>query len=98
MWGVGVPRRVGSDKYQPLIAYLAALPAAEVTLTFPAIEAILGVALPAWAGQADFWTNRPRALFRQQPWVRAGWRVVRTDLRSEPSAVTFARRSPDTTA
>ena len=80
----------GPRKYDPLARYLADLTADEVTLTFPEIEAIIGAPLPASASLSSFWPRTSRSLVAR-PWVRAGWRVVRTDLRSGPPAVTFAR-------
>jgi hypothetical protein len=84
-------RHFGPHKYQRLTDYLAALPAAAVTLTFPEIDAIVGFALPPTACDRRFWTNSPRGAFDLRPWMRAGWRVVRTDLYSAVPAVTFAR-------
>ncbi len=84
-------RRFGPSKYQRLTDYLTALVVDEVRLTFSEIEAILGAPLPAAARQASFWSNRPRDLFRGQPWVPAGWRVMQTELRTAQPAVTFAR-------
>jgi hypothetical protein len=84
-------RHFGPYKYQRLTDYLAALPAAAVTLTLAEIEAIVGFALPPTARDRRFWTNSPRGAFDRRPWVRAGWRVVRRELyRAEP-AITFAR-------
>ena len=82
--------RYGPRKYDPLTAYLAALPADEVTLTFAEIEAIVGAALPASARQSSYWTTTLQPLVARL-WVRAGWRVARTDLSSATPAVTFAR-------
>jgi hypothetical protein len=86
--------RFRQSKYTPLADYLVAQPAGEVRLTLAEIEQIIGVPLSAWAHYPPFWTNSARGLFRRQPWVRAGWRVVRTDLRSETPAVHFARVAP----
>ena len=86
-----MPRLVGPSKYTPLTDYLRAQPVDEVRLTLAEIEQILGVPLPAWARRPAFWANSPRSVFRPQPWVRAGWWVVRTDLYARPPAVTFAR-------
>ena len=84
--------RRGPSKYQPLAGYLAALTLDQVRLRFPEIEAILGAPLPAAAAyQGGFWSNHAPGVLRVQPWVRAGWRVVRTDLHSAPPAVHFAR-------
>ena len=87
-----MPPRPGPRKYDPLTAYLAALAADEVTLTFAEIEAIIGTALPPSARTSRFWTNVTAGVHRSaQAWRRAGWRVVRTQMHSKPPAVTFAR-------
>ena len=92
-----MPRWPGPRKYDPLTRYLANLAPDEVTLTFAEIEAIVGAPLPASARRASFWTTTPRPLVAR-PWVRAGWRVVRTDLRGEMPAVTFVRVRSDSGA
>jgi hypothetical protein len=92
----GMPRRIGSSKYTPLTDYLAALTADEARLTLTEIEAIIGVPLPAWAHQASFWSNGLPGVFRLQPWVRAGWRMARTEMHSAPPAVHFVRVSGST--
>jgi hypothetical protein len=91
-------RRIGRSKYAPLVDYFAALRVDEVRLTLAEIEQILGAPLPDWAHRPPFWTNNSRGTFRMQPWVQAGWRMVRTELHARPPAVTFARVTPDTTA
>jgi hypothetical protein len=87
-------RRGRPSKYAPLTHYLAALPADAVRLTLAEIEAIIGVPLPSWEQQATFWGNSPHGTFAGRPWVRAGWRVVRTELHAQPPAVTFAKVAP----
>jgi hypothetical protein len=87
--------RFGPPKYQPLTDYLAALIAAEVTLTFAEIEAIVGAPLPPTARQSSFWSTTQSLV--ACPWARAGWRVARTRLRSAMPAVTFQRVRPDAT-
>ena len=91
-------RRVRPSKYAPLTAYLAALPADEVRLALAEIETIIGAPLPVSARGSAFWTNRPTRLFMAQPWVQAGWRVVRTEVYGMAPAVTFARVVSDSTA
>ena len=84
--------RPGPRTYQPLAAYLAALPSetTRVTLTFAEIEAILGEPLPAGASIVSWWTNAPgRGSVR--PWRQVGWRAVQLRLRQTPPAVTFVR-------
>jgi hypothetical protein len=92
-----VPRTFGPRKYGPLIRYLAALRADAVTLTLVEIEAIIAAPLPVSARQPNFWANSRRGLFGVRPWLEVGWRVTRTDLRSETPAVTFVRVVPDST-
>jgi hypothetical protein len=87
----GMSPRLGPRKYDPLVAYLAGLAVDEVTLTLPEIEQMIGQPLPAGASHPSFWTNRSPRLFGAQPWMQAGWRMVRTDLHARPPAVTFVR-------
>ena len=86
--------RLGPRKYDPLVAYLAARPVDAVTLTLAEIEAIVGAPLPPTAYRPSFWVNSPQGVFGVRPWLRAGWRVVRTDLHARPPAVTFVRVGP----
>jgi hypothetical protein len=90
-----MPPRVAPAKYLPLVRYLEALTVDEVQLALPEIEAILGASLSVWAHQPIFWSNNARGVFRQRPWLQAGWRVARTELRSVPPAVTFVRQPSD---
>ena len=81
--------RLGPPKYAPLYAYLAGLPPemGEVTLTFAAIEAIIGVPLPGSAWGRPFWlnANAPVGSTAQAgAWRGAGWRAT-------PPSVTLAR-------
>ena len=84
------------SKYRPLADYLAGLPAEldTVTLTFPEIEAILGVPLPASSRvRRDFWANaktRWGGTYQADAWQRAGWRMAAAVL-DRPHAVTFTR-------
>jgi hypothetical protein len=91
--------RPGPRKYAPLTAYLAGLAEDEVTLTLTAMEGIIGAPLPPSAREATFWVNGPQGTFNVRPWVRAGWRVARTDLRGNPPTVTVVRSTegPDRT-
>jgi hypothetical protein len=82
--------RSGPRKYDPLVAYLIGLAVDKVRLTFPEIERIVDAPLPPSARQSSFWTQSPRALVAR-PWLRAGWRVVRTELHRSIPAVTFVR-------
>ncbi len=87
-------RRTGPRKYDPLAAYLAALPpgVGAVTLTFRAIEALIGAVLPPTAYGSSWWTNVPR--MPPRPWSAAGWRVARRDVSTGRPSVTFARLPP----
>ena len=83
-------RRAGPRKYEPLTAYLTALPAETGTVILPLteVERILGVPLspPTWT--RSFWSNC-RAVPRARCWLDAGWRVARFDRMR--GAVTFTR-------
>ena len=81
------------SRYQPLADYLAGLPAgtAHVTLTFAAIEAILGVPLPASAGVRSWWTGRSERDAHRRAWRAVGWSVAAVTLRHGVEAVTFTR-------
>ena len=89
--------RYGPRKYDPLTRYLAALTVDAVRLTFAEIEQLVGALLPPSAWRPSYWTTTARPLV-MRPWVRVGWRVVRTELRIETPAVTFARMASDSTA
>jgi hypothetical protein len=84
-------RHIGPYKYEPLTRYLAALTVDEVTLPLGEIEQIIAAPLPVSARLPTFWANGRRGLYGVRPWVRAGWRVVRTDLHARPPVVHFAR-------
>jgi hypothetical protein len=97
VWGVAMRWRTHLSKYQPLTDYLAALPAATVTLTFPEIEAIIGTPLPMAARQRSYWANSRRGQFAGPPWLRAGWRVAGMALRQPQPTVHFVRVASATT-
>ena len=82
-------------KYQPLAAYLAALPpeTERLTLTLPEIEALLGAALPRTAWQSTFWANGrgSHGTSRARAWQGAGWRSAGLRRGLRPWAVTFVR-------
>jgi hypothetical protein len=87
-----VPRYIGPRKYEPLTRYLAALDTDEVTLTFAAIEQLVGAPLPPSAWRSSYWTRAPQPQGPQsRPWSRVGWRVARIHLRLDRPAVTFVR-------
>ena len=91
-----MPER-GPRKYDPLTRHLAELTEDEVTLTFAEIGQIVGTPLPPSARPSSFWSTTMQSLVAR-PWTRAGWRVLHTDLRGDPPAVTFARVRSDSTA
>jgi hypothetical protein len=64
-----------------------------VTLPLLEIERIVAAPLPPSAYRPSFWTNSQHGLFGVRPWLRVGWRVVRTELYARPPAVTFVRVS-----
>ena len=66
----------GTRTYAPLRQLLLALPPAQdrVTLTFSAIEAVVGAPLPASAWSPDYW-NRRTASTRPTVWTEAGFRA-----------------------
>ena len=79
------------SRYQPLAAYLAALPpeTTTVTLPFAAVERIVRRSLPASAWVLDWWSHpRLRAV-----WRAVGWRVQSVDRIGGQMTVTFERAS-----
>jgi hypothetical protein len=85
-----MPRSLGPRKDVPLTHYQVGLTGDAVRLTLPEIEWIVAAPLPPSAYRPSFWSTSPRSLVAR-PWLRAGWRVVRTDLHAHPPAVTFVR-------
>ena len=83
----------GPRKYDPLTAYLVGLAADEVTLTFAAIERLLGAALPPSARTGHFWVTATRASPQARAWRRAGWRMAVANVGL--GMVTFARVRSD---
>ena len=77
--------------YQPLADYLAGLPpeTAEVTLTFPEIEAIVGEPLPRASRLSAWWS--PDYGPHAQRWRATGWRIARLARRTNPPTATFVR-------
>ena len=78
-------------QYQPLGDWLAARPESQVTLTFAAVEAILGHRLPpsARSSNTGWHTNDQRPYGAGRVWRAAGWRVAAVDRQDE--MVTFER-------
>ena len=83
------PRR---RKYARLATFLAAQSADAVTLTFAAIDALLGTPLPASAYLRSWWLNTGRWRPQVRAWLDIGWQVQALDLRER--RVTFARQTP----
>jgi DNA-binding transcriptional regulator YiaG len=78
-------------KYHPLYDRLRQSGQDEVTLTFAAIEALLGQRLPATArSQRAWWSNRNRGAGPAMAWTGAGYFVEDLDLAAE--RVTFRKR------
>jgi hypothetical protein len=75
-------------KYGPLNRYLEALPAEQqsVTLTFAALEALLGGPLPATAQQTTFWA---RGSMARRNWQFSGFTALLDRVRHR---VIFTRR------
>ena len=80
------------SRYAALGAFLAVQPptAREITLTFTAIEHLIGAPLPSGAFTTTFWTNS-RATQQGRQWLTAGWWRERVDLRQAVPTVTFVR-------
>ena len=79
-----------TDPYEPLRLYLASQSGEEVTLTFTAIEALLGAPLPDGAWLRAWWGNTT-GLPQARAWLRAGWQVRWVRRRGSEAAVTFTR-------
>src|SRR5215216_5577009 len=56
------------DPYRPLRHFLVARPRAETTVTFHALEALLGAPLPDEAWRREWWAN-DRALPQARAWL-----------------------------
>ena len=78
------------NPYEPLRAYLASQTGPELTLTFTAIEALLGTPLPDAAWQRAWWTNAA-GVPQAHAWLRSGWRVRWVRRQGAAAAVTFSR-------
>ena len=78
------------SKYHPLHDRLRQSGQDELTLTFPAIEALLGAQLPATARtQRAWWSNRSQGAVQAVAWMGAGYHVETLDLAAEQ--VTFRK-------
>lgn len=91
------------NKYQALHLYLRQQYEDTVTLTFAAIEAMVGAPLPPSARtQRAWWSNRSRGAVQAVAWMTAGYHVQIIDLTGEqvtfykPGRVYHVRRDGDT--
>ena len=91
------------SKYQSLNTYLRQQHQDTVTLTFTAIEAMLGIPLPPSARtQRAWWSNRSRGAVQAQAWMAAGYHVQTVDLAAEqvtfhkPGQIYTVQREGDT--
>lgn len=77
-------------KYHPLYVYLRQSEQDELTLTFSAIEALLGQRLPASAQtRRGWWSNRSQNALQAAAWMEAGYHVVNLNLAA--AQVTFRK-------
>jgi DNA-binding XRE family transcriptional regulator len=75
------------SKYHPLYDRLQQSGQDELTLTFSAIEALLGAQLPASARtQRAWWSNRSQGAVQAAAWMGAGYHVEELDLAAEQVA------------
>ena len=81
---------VTTSKYYPLQEYLRQAGGNEISLTFAAIEQILGASLPATArSQRAWWSNRSSGAVQANAWMLAGYHAEGVDIANE--RVTFRR-------
>ena len=85
-------RRDDASRYALLRRHLAALPAEAdtVTLTFAAIETMIGAWLPDAARVQGWWANSADGRPQAWAWLDAGWRVASVTV-GRAEAVTFVR-------
>ena len=80
----------GGSKYHPLYEHLRQSDQDELTLTFAAIEALLGERLPPSARtRRAWWSNRRQGAVQATNWMGAGYHVEKLDLAAEQ--VTFRK-------
>lgn len=90
------------NKYQALQLYLRQQHEDTVTLSFAAIEAMVGVLPPSARTQRAWWSNRSRGAVQATAWMTAGYHVQTIDLTGEqvtfykPGRVYTVRRDGDT--
>ena len=71
------------EKYRPLERYLSEQREESCTLTFSAIEGLIGAPLPASARTHPPWWGNDRTHVQARSWMRAGWAVERPRLAEE---------------
>lgn len=77
-------------KYHPLFYHLSQCEQDELTLTFAAIEALLGERLPGTARtHRAWWSNRSEGAVQAAAWMGAGYHVENLNLATEQ--VTFRK-------
>src|SRR5215211_5972914 len=76
--------------YAPLRRHLERCPGAQATLTFTALESLLGAPLPDEVWRRAWWANTPGTP-QADAWLGAGWRVRWVRRGGSDVAVTFAR-------
>jgi hypothetical protein len=86
-----MPRRFAPHKYEPLTRYLPGFTFDEVMLLLAEVEQIIGTQLPATARYPSFWSSGTQGVSGVRPWVQAGWRMARTDLRRRTPMLMFGR-------
>lgn len=80
------------SKYHPLYQYLHDSSQAEITLTFAAIDALIG-GLPGGARTSrTWWGNRRTGSAQADAWMQAGYHVVDIDL--DGATVTWRKPTP----
>ncbi len=80
-----------AEDLRPLAEYLAQQPTAAVTLTFAAIEALIGKPLPRSAATWNWWRLRGRRIGLFQLVTARGWQVGTTHLYRIPPSITFVK-------
>ena len=84
------PTAFTAEDFQPLADHLAQQPTATVTLTFAAIEALIGKPLPPTAATYHWWRYlRRHGRFRLLTAV--GWQVGTPHVSRIPPTVTFVK-------
>ena len=72
------------SKYAPLTNHLAKRHTAQVAMTFPEMEALLGFSLPPSARRhRAWWSNNPKSSVVTQAWLQAGYKSRDVDLEAE---------------